>query len=43
MSNWEIEQMKDKHGDIRHEIFFEWMLPSIREGESFWNFMAARM
>ena len=43
MSNWKIEQMKDEHGDIRYDKIFEWMLPTIREGESFWNFMAARM
>jgi hypothetical protein len=43
MSDWEIEQMKDKHGDIRYDKIFEWMLPTIREGESFWNFLAARM
>ena len=29
MSDWEIEQMKDKHGDIRYNKIFEWMLPSI--------------
>ena len=29
MSDWEIEQMKDKHGDIQYNKVFEWMLPSI--------------
>jgi hypothetical protein len=43
MSDWEIEQMKDEHGDIRYDKLFEWMLPTIREGESFWRFLAARM
>ena len=43
MSNWKIEQMKDEHGDIRYDKIFEWMLPTIREGESFWRFLAARM
>jgi hypothetical protein len=43
MTEAEMEGMTDKNGDIRHCKIFEWMLPTFDGGESFWDFLVARM
>ncbi len=38
----EMQEMKDKNGDISYNDFFEWMLPTFN-GKSFWEFLASRI
>lgn len=39
----ELAKMRDKHGTIRFSKVFDWLLPKFEGGESFYEFIAARM